>query len=93
MMLFAELEVRQMEENKTDNKLDTRPVQEPIGQTSTKKFKLKFTDFAVDNFTATFGVPSKVRVYTPFDVSQSRSYELEYFFLSTCPQPFQQSGP
>ena len=67
---MIELEVRNMKANKTDHKLDTKPVQSEIAQTSTKKFKLKFTDFAVGNFTSTFGVPAKQRIYTSFDISK-----------------------
>jgi hypothetical protein len=54
MLLFAELEVRQMKENNTDNKLGTELLQSEIAPTITKKFKLKFTDYAVEKFTANF---------------------------------------
>ena len=43
-----------MKENKTDNKLDTRLAHSKIAKTCTPKFKLKFTDFAVEKFTANF---------------------------------------
>tara|TARA_B100000959_G_scaffold286462_1_gene365208 strand:+ start:4821 stop:5006 length:186 start_codon:yes stop_codon:yes gene_type:complete len=35
-----------MKANKTDSKLDTKLVPDEIGQTSTKRFKLKFTNYA-----------------------------------------------
>ena len=54
MLLFAELEVRQMKENNTDNKLGTELLQVVIAPTSTKKFKLEFTDYAVVKVTANF---------------------------------------
>ena len=60
-----------MKENKTDNKLNTRLVPGEITQTSTKKFKLKFTDFAIEKYMSSFGVPGKYRVYTPFDVTKN----------------------
>ena len=59
-----------MKENNTDNKPGTKQVPNDISQTSTKKFKLKFTDYAIEKYTSSFGVPSKYRVYTPFDVSK-----------------------
>ena len=59
-----------MKENNTDNKPGTKQVPNDISQTSTKKFKLKFTDYAIEKYTSSFGVPSKHRVYTPFDVSK-----------------------
>ena len=34
------------------------------------KFKLKFTDYAVDNFMSTFGIPPRERIFTPLDVSR-----------------------
>ena len=73
-----------MKENNTDSKLDTKPVLNEIGQTSTKKnsasqkarprFKIKFTDHAIEKFTSSFIDPitnkTKYRVYTPFDISK-----------------------
>ena len=59
-----------MKDNRTDNKPGTKQVPNDISQTSTKKFKLKFTDYAIEKYTSSFGVPSKYRVYTPFDVSK-----------------------
>jgi len=71
-----------MKENNTDNKLDTELVHEKIGHSGTQKnsasqkarprFKIKFTDYAVDKFVASFFVNGKLRVrkYTPFDVSR-----------------------
>ena len=59
-----------MKDNRTDNKLNTKLVPGEISQTCTKKFKLKFTDYAIEKYTSSFGVPSKYRVYTPFDVSK-----------------------
>ena len=77
MLLFAELEVRQMKENNTDNKLGTELLQSEIAPTITKKFKLKFTDYAVEKFTANFiytdkngNTKTKDRSYVPFDVSR-----------------------
>jgi hypothetical protein len=60
-----------MKDNNTDNKLNTKLVPGKITQTSTKKFKLKFTDFAIEKYTSSFGVPSKYRIYTPFDVTKN----------------------
>ena len=61
-----------MKDNKTDSKLDTKPVPNEIGQTSTKKnsasqkarprFKIKFTDYAVDKFVASFFADGKPRL-------------------------------
>ena len=34
------------------------------------KFKIKFTDYAIEKFMSSFGVPPKERIYTPFDVSR-----------------------
>ena len=59
-----------MKENNTDNKPGTKQVPNDISQTSTKKFKLKFTDYAIEKYTSRLGVTSKYRVYTPFDVSK-----------------------
>ena len=84
-VIFEELEVRQMKENKTDNKLNTRLVPGEITQTSTKKFKLKFTDFAIEKYMSSFGVPGKYRVYTPFDVTKNtilKGLKLCQFFKS-----------
>ena len=79
-VIYEELEVRQMKENKTDNKLDTRLAHSKIAKTCTPKFKLKFTDFAVEKFTANFiitlpdgSIKTKPRAYVPFDVSRHTS--------------------
>ena len=79
-VICEELEVRQMKENKTDNKLDTRLAHSKIAKTCTPKFKLKFTDFAVEKFTANFiitlpdgSIKTKPRAYVPFDVSRHTS--------------------
>jgi len=73
-----------MKENKTQSKLDTQPAHSEITKTSTRekevapavasapspkiKFKVKFTDYAIEKFMSSFGVPPKKRVVTPFDV-------------------------
>jgi len=66
------LEVRQMKENKTDNKLGTELGHNEISHSRTQKFKLKFTDFAVEKYVASFFINGKVkaRKYVPFDVSR-----------------------
>ena len=74
-----------MKENRTDNKLDTELVPTKISNSGTQKFRLKFTDFAIEKYTSTFGVPSKYRVYTPFDVSKHtilKGLKLCQFFKS-----------
>ena len=71
-----------MKDNKTDSRLDTGLEHGETDQTGALKnsaspkarlrFKLKFTDFAVDRFTSSFLVAgkTKIRIYTPFDVSK-----------------------
>jgi len=75
-----------MKENKTDSKLDTSLVHDEITKTCTPRkevapavasapspkitFKIKFTDYAIEKFMSSFGVPPKERIYTPFDVSR-----------------------
>ena len=59
-----------MKENGIDNKPGTEQEHNDIAPTRAKKFKLKFTDYAIEKYTSSFGVPSKYRVYTPFDVSK-----------------------
>ena len=71
-----------MKENNTDSQLDTELVHKKIDHSGTQKnsvsqsarprFKIKFTDYAVDKFVASFFVNGKLRVrkYTPFDVSR-----------------------
>ena len=61
-----------MSENTTDNKLGTRLVPEKITKTSTR-FRLKFTDYATEQFTSDFQKVNKngeiigdyYRKYTP----------------------------
>ena len=74
-----------MKEKFKDHKLSTRLVPGEIDQTCTlnnsaspkarPRFKLKFTDFAIEKFVASFKHPQtgkyRVRVYTPFDVSKN----------------------
>ena len=48
-----------MKENRTDNKLDTELVPTKISNSGTQKFRLKFTDFAIEKYTH-FGVPSSI---------------------------------
>ena len=62
-----------MKENKTDSKLGTQHAHGKLAKTCTYpkvKFKLKFTDYAIEKFMSSFGVPARVRVFTPFDVSR-----------------------
>ena len=74
-----------MKDNKTDNKLSTSLVPGEKDQTCTSdnsaspkarpRFKLKFTDFAIEKYTSSFKDPrtnkNRYRVYTPFDVSKN----------------------
>ena len=71
-----------MKDNKTDNKLGpqleskekslTGALNNSASQTARPRFKLKFTDFAIDKFTASFLVngETKKKIYTAFDVSK-----------------------
>ena len=63
-----------MKEKINTGKLGTQLAHGKIGETGTSekeiKFKLKFTDYAIDNFISSFGVPPKIRVITPFDISK-----------------------
>ena len=69
---LIELEVRNMKANKTDHKLGTELEHKEIPQTRAQKFKLKFTDYAVNKFFASFIIDGKVKVrkFVPFDVSK-----------------------
>jgi hypothetical protein len=76
-----------MKDKLKDNELSAGLVHEEIDQTCTSKnsalpkarprFKLKFTDFAIDKFVASFKHPqtgkNRTRVYIPFDVSKNTS--------------------
>ena len=71
-----------MKDNKTDSKLGTQLGHDEISNSRTQKnsasqkarprFKIKFTDYAVDKFVASFFADGKLRArkYTPFDVSR-----------------------
>ena len=60
-----------MKANKTDHKLGTELEHKEIPQTRAQKFKLKFTDYAVNKFIANFPDGNlKARRYFPFDVSR-----------------------
>ena len=73
-----------MKDKSNISKLGTQPAHGKIANTSTSekevasavaaapkvKFKLKFTDYAINNFMSSFGIPPKARVITPFDVSK-----------------------
>ncbi len=66
-----------MKANRPESKLGTELEHREIEQTRAKKFKLKFTDYAVEKFTANFIYTDKEgaekrrqRAYTPFDVSR-----------------------
>ena len=66
-----------MKANRPESKLGTELEHREIEQTRAKKFKLKFTDYAVEKFTANFIYTDKdgaekrrQRAYTPFDVSR-----------------------
>ncbi len=66
-----------MKANRPESKLGTELEHREIEQTRAKKFKLKFTDYAVEKFTANFiytnkeGVEKRrTRSFTPFDVSR-----------------------
>jgi len=67
---LIELEVRNMKANNTDHKLGTELEHKEIPQTRAQKFKLKFTDYAVNKFFASFIIDGKVKVrkFVPFDV-------------------------
>jgi len=69
---LIELEVRNMKANNTDHKLGTELEHKEIPQTRAQKFKLKFTDYAVNKFFASFIIDGKVKVrkFVPFDVSK-----------------------
>jgi hypothetical protein len=74
-----------MKEKINSSKLDTKLVPGEIGRTCTKKnsasqkarprFKIKFTDYAIEKYTSSFIDPitnkTKYRVYTTFDVSRN----------------------
>ena len=77
MMLFAELEVRQMKENKTESKPSTELVHNEISHSRTPKFRLKFTDYATEKYQANLiikdkngNIKIKDRDYVPYDVSK-----------------------
>ena len=60
-----------MSEKETDHKLGTQLEHTQIAQTVAQRFKLKFTDYAVDKFFASFPDGNlKARRYFPFDVSR-----------------------
>ena len=61
-----------MSDKESNGKLDTELVHRKIDQTGTQRFKLKFTDYAVDKFFASFFIDGKLidRKYVPFDVSR-----------------------
>jgi len=75
-----------MKEKINTSKLDTPLAHDKLAKTCTPKkevapavasaptlkikFKLKFTDYAIDNFMSTFGIPPKERIFTPLDVSR-----------------------
>ncbi len=66
-----------MKDNLSKSKLGTDLEHSEIAHSGAKKFKLKFTDYAVEKFTANFIYTDKdgaekrrQRAYTPFDVSR-----------------------
>ena len=72
-----------MKENNTDSKLEHKLEPENIGQTGTSKnsvsqsarprFKIKFTDYAIEKYTSSFineKGKTQYRKYTPFDISK-----------------------
>ena len=74
---MIELEVRNMKANKTDQKLDLELEPGKIAQTGTspkpRRFKLRYTDFAIEKFTSDFineKGKTQYRKYTPFDISK-----------------------
>ena len=56
-----------MSDKESNGKLDTELVHRKIDQTGTQRFKLKFTDYAVDKFFASFFIDGKLidRKYVP----------------------------
>ena len=50
-----------MKENNTDSKLGTEQEHSEIPETRAQKFKLKFTDYAVDKFFASFIIDGKLK--------------------------------
>ena len=66
-----------MSDKQNGSKLDTELAHSEITETCTPKFKLKFTDYAVDKFQANFiytdkngETKTRPRAYVPFDVSR-----------------------
>ena len=66
-----------MKENGIDNKPGTEQEHNDIAPTRAKKFKLKFTDYAVEKYTSNFiftdkngNTKTRDRAYVPFDVSR-----------------------
>ena len=66
-----------MSDKQNESKLDTELAHSEITETCTPKFKLKFTDYAVDKFQANFiytdkngETKTRPRAYVPFDVSR-----------------------
>ena len=61
-----------MSDKQNESKLGTELEHKKITQTGAQRFKLKFTDYAVDKFFASFFEDGKVkaRKYIPFDVSR-----------------------
>ena len=61
-----------MSEEETNDILGTQQEHTEIAQTRAQRFKVKFTDYAVNKFFASFIIDGKLkaRKYIPFDVSK-----------------------
>ena len=77
-----------MKENGIDNKPGTEQEHNDIAPTRAKKFKLKFTDYAVEKYTSNFiftdkngNTKTRDRAYVPFDVSRHTILKLSLIHI------------